>query len=165
MISLHQYATMVTQSCWLRSPCFLKYLTGLYANEQVDVFSFGIVLWEILTGEEPYANMHYGAIIGLSKLLVPHISCLRLGFFFFIINSSSCGIGLPCSILELEVENDFWGCLLQVFTNMHDVCIRIWSIFYGVQGASNFFFASWIMLLLWLSLGWDICFYWNGCAD
>jgi hypothetical protein len=28
------------------------------------VFSFGIVLWEILTGEEPYANMHYGAIIG-----------------------------------------------------------------------------------------------------
>ncbi|KAL8205596.1 hypothetical protein R6Q57_009147 [Mikania cordata] len=30
----------------------------------VDVFSFGIVLWEIHTREEPYANMHYGAIIG-----------------------------------------------------------------------------------------------------
>ena len=28
------------------------------------MFSFGIVLWEILTGEEPYADMHYGAIIG-----------------------------------------------------------------------------------------------------
>ncbi|KAK8613295.1 hypothetical protein V6N13_101061 [Hibiscus sabdariffa] len=35
-------------------------------SEKVDVFSFGIVLWAILTGEEPYANMimHYVAIIG-----------------------------------------------------------------------------------------------------
>ncbi|KAJ6678225.1 SERINE-THREONINE PROTEIN KINASE [Salix viminalis] len=44
-------------------------------SEKVDVFSFAIVLWEILTGDEPYANMHYGAIIGgiVSNTLRPTI--------------------------------------------------------------------------------------------
>ncbi|KAL9669295.1 hypothetical protein QQ045_006839 [Rhodiola kirilowii] len=43
--------------------------------EKVDVFSFGIAMWEILTGEEPYADMHCGAIIGgiLKNTLRPPI--------------------------------------------------------------------------------------------
>ncbi|KAI5416027.1 uncharacterized protein LOC127073445 isoform X2 [Lathyrus oleraceus] len=44
-------------------------------SEKVDVFSFGIAMWELLTGEEPYADLHYGAIIGgiVSNTLRPPI--------------------------------------------------------------------------------------------
>jgi hypothetical protein len=37
------------------------------------VFSFGIVLWELLTGEEPYADLHYGVIIGGYKPALHYI--------------------------------------------------------------------------------------------
>ncbi|XP_019463447.1 PREDICTED: uncharacterized protein LOC109362248 [Lupinus angustifolius] len=33
-------------------------------SEKIDVYSFGIVMWEVLTGDEPYANMHCASIIG-----------------------------------------------------------------------------------------------------
>ncbi|KAL8128724.1 hypothetical protein V2J09_017879 [Rumex salicifolius] len=33
-------------------------------TEKIDVYSFGIVMWEVLTGDEPYADMHCASIIG-----------------------------------------------------------------------------------------------------
>ena len=35
---------------------------------QIDVYSFGIVMWEIITGEDPYDGMHYGGVIGMLML-------------------------------------------------------------------------------------------------
>jgi len=38
-------------------------------STKVDVYSFGIIMWEILTGKEPYAGMHHGGVIGVLKTL------------------------------------------------------------------------------------------------
>ncbi|WOL14209.1 hypothetical protein Cni_G22989 [Canna indica] len=59
----------------------LLYISGNKVSEKIDVYSFGIVMWEILTGEEPYADMHYGEVIGglLHNTLRPPVpaSCDR----------------------------------------------------------------------------------------
>ncbi|KAK6127036.1 hypothetical protein DH2020_039214 [Rehmannia glutinosa] len=33
-------------------------------TEKIDVYSFGICMWELLTGDEPYTDMHCASIIG-----------------------------------------------------------------------------------------------------
>ncbi|XP_027368938.1 uncharacterized protein LOC113874890 isoform X2 [Abrus precatorius] len=44
-------------------------------SEKIDVYSFGIVMWEVLTGNEPYADMHCASIIGgiVNNTLRPQI--------------------------------------------------------------------------------------------
>jgi len=50
-------------------------MSGTKVSEKIDVYSFGIVMWEILTGEDPYDGMHYGGVIGgiLSNTLRPPV--------------------------------------------------------------------------------------------
>ncbi|XP_022929736.1 uncharacterized protein LOC111436234 [Cucurbita moschata] len=44
-------------------------------TEKIDVYSFGIVMWEVLTGDEPYSDMHCASIIGgiVNNCLRPEI--------------------------------------------------------------------------------------------
>ncbi|KAF3795811.1 putative serine/threonine-protein kinase [Nymphaea thermarum] len=42
---------------------------GLSCKNYIDVYSFGIVTWELITGEEPYAHMHCASIIGKSYMI------------------------------------------------------------------------------------------------
>lgn len=51
------------------------------------MFSFGIVLWELLTGEEPYADLRYGAIIGKSL-----ISIMIFTSIYFVMKKKSLGL-------------------------------------------------------------------------
>jgi serine/threonine protein kinase len=68
--------------------CFTKTKPSciFFVSQQVDVYSFGIVMWELLTGEEPYASMQFGAIIRNSTLymmmLVHGISAIILQSFY-----------------------------------------------------------------------------------
>ncbi|MCI22243.1 kinase family protein, partial [Trifolium medium] len=41
-------------------------------SEKIDVYSFGIVMWELLTGDEPYADMHCASIIDVHVRVLVH---------------------------------------------------------------------------------------------
>lgn len=55
------------------------------------MFSFGIVMWELLTGEEPYADLHYGAIIGTVSLVTVTT------VIYFICPNSQSSLVIVCS--------------------------------------------------------------------
>ena len=49
-------------------------LTSQASLAQVDVFSFGVVLWELWTGREPYEGLNYHALL---HQITTSTTCMR----------------------------------------------------------------------------------------
>ena len=58
VLSLHQFASCGVQ--W----CAPEVLRSQSYNEKSDVWSFGVVLWELATGLEPWADASPMQVIG-----------------------------------------------------------------------------------------------------
>ena len=65
---------------------------------QIDVYSFGIVMWELLTGEDPYSDMRAAEIIGNVQNFV-YADCY---VWFLIIPSSLFKYFIWCACINFE---------------------------------------------------------------
>nr|CAD1826523.1 unnamed protein product [Ananas comosus var. bracteatus] len=81
-------------------------------NQKVDVYSFGIVLWELITGMLPFANMTavqaaFAVVNKGARPIIPHDCLPALGeinfFFFFFVVVLGCGAAEEGSPAAAEV--------------------------------------------------------------